>query len=196
MTTKKISSRDGVTILLAGLTLIIMVLALVSTVNYYQFLPALARFEVRLSSMDWRLVNQNTNTPTLEITSANFTVMNPTSYKGLKMELFSTNLDISAQGTIIPQGSLPYQLVIFPLDPGKQLTLSLQAFNATPTAANLANQSNPNLQFSFYPRFTVGTFLDKAGTLELSYQCVSTGGPRLCQQSSITLRTAGLPGGG
>ena len=173
-----------------------MVLALVSMVNYYQFLPALARFEVRLSSMDWQLVNQNTNTPTLEITSANFTIMNPTSYTGLKMKLFSTNLDISARGTIIPQGSLPYQLVIFPLDPGKQLTLSLQAFNATPTAANLANQSNPNLQFSFYPRFTVGTFLDKAGTIELLYQCASSGGPRLCQQSSITLRTAGLPGGG
>ena len=60
MTAKKISSRDGVTILLAGVTLIIMVLALVSMVNYYQFLPALAQFEVKLSSMDWRLVDQNT----------------------------------------------------------------------------------------------------------------------------------------
>ncbi len=196
MTAKKISSRDSVTILLAGLTLIIMILALVSMVNYYQFLPALARFEVRLSSMDWRLVDQNTNTPTLEITSANFTMMNPTSYNGLKMELFSTSLDITAQGTIIPQGSLPYQLVTFPLDPGKQITLSLRAFNATPTAANLANRSNPNLQFAFYPRFTVGTFLDKAGTLELTYQCTSTGGPQLCQQSAITLRTSGLPSGG
>lgn len=190
----RIPRRDLFTIIFALLTLTITAVAIVSIADYSQFFPALSGLQVKLASLNWHIVN-GTMSQLITITNVSFTVENPTGYTGLTLRGFQPTLDIP--NTTIPATVFGVEIITSPLDPGKPTTINFPDYNVSQGAVTFWRQTH-NIQFRFFNDFLLSSLLNHVGSLKVTYLCASSGGPKACEQTAISISTASLPlpGGG
>jgi hypothetical protein len=169
---------------LTAITLFASAVAAQDTANYFTFYNALSRVKLNLISLEY--------TPRSYYAAANinFTVENPTSYRGLAVQFFEPSFIVNASGT---GSTTQSQAVILPqhtkgLEPGKIVKIAFP-FNST------WDQSWTSPQFDFTINLSLSTFLDQAAAVTAVYVCQSTGGPSTCVQEAVGIEATGPSGG-
>lgn len=198
----KIGRRDQLTLAFVAITAILLAVAVIGTVNYDRYYPAITQIKLSMASLQKTNSTDTQGNPTLKIT-AQFKLENPTNYKGFVMKNFETTLDVigivsATDNVTVPQGRLPYIAATGSLNQGEIINVVFPAFYVTVDAAKLATMPQTRVQFVFHPDFVLSSFLDRVSLVIPYYTCTSTGDPTNCQQSGITLSTpgGGLGGGG
>jgi hypothetical protein len=199
----KISKRNQLTLAFVALTLIALVVAAFGASNYYQFYPAITNIEVRVTSLQTKILNDSTGAPVALQVQVAFSVKNPTAYTGLSLNHFESTYEVVAFtsptiNTTISGTSLPYSTATGTLNPGDNVKIGINPFNATREAAQRASQPGTRIQLVFHLHFVLSSFLNKVALVVPSYDCMSSRGPTICAQTGMTLLTApgGLGGGG
>lgn len=202
MLSKQSYKRNILTIVFAATTLILLAVAINSTVNYYRYYPAIT--EIKLSITSFQKTNSTgpQGNPALKVT-VRFKIENPSNYNGLVMKSFYSTLDVigifsPTDNVTAPQGALPVNATTGPLNPGDVISIQFPAFDLTLQAAKLAAEPQTQTQFVFHASFFLSSFLDKATQVIPTYDCASMGDPVTCTQTGLTLQTAsgGLGGTG
>jgi len=182
LTLEKLSKRTALAIALTAITLFASAVAAQDTANYFQFYNALARVKLNLISLQY--------TPHSYYAAANinFTIENPTGYRGLAVQFFEPSFIVNASGNRVPS-----QAVILPqqakgLEPEKIVKIAFP-FNST------WDQSWNSPQFVFTINLSYSTFLDTAAGITAIYICQSTGGPGTCYQEAVGIEAKGPSGG-
>ncbi len=200
MLPEKNSRRNQLTLAFLGLTLILLVVAAVGTVNYYRFYPALSQIRVNLTSLQPTRANDSLGNPVLTV-KVTFAVENPTDYDGLYLRSIESTweiIDIMSPTTnaTFPQGPFPYVPAKGPLNPGNVVSVTIPPINATGGVVALASQPNTKLEFVFHPNLILSSFLNKVAVLIISYECSSSGAPSACGQAGLVLEVVGGASGG
>jgi hypothetical protein len=199
----KISKRNQLTLAFVALTLIALVVAAFGASNYYQFYPAITNIEVRVTSLQTKILNDSSGTPIALQIKVAFSVENPTDYTGLSLNHFESTFDVVAftsptSNTTISGTSLPYSTATGTLNPRDTVKIGISPFNAPGEAAQRASQPGTRIQLLFHLHFVLSCFLNKVALVIPAYDCTSSGEPTTCGQTGMTLLTTGggLGGGG
>ncbi len=192
-----LDKRDILTLALVVIAVSSVVVGGASTANYFQFYNALGKLQLNLTiaKADWN--------GTVIDSLANFTVVNPTGYTGLRLKLFQGTYDIrEVNGTLQAKfGSMPFSGTKGPLNPGSLMVIAIP-FKASGIVAIPINQlleEGGKVEFVFRVDLILSTFLDKASGISAGYECTGTIGPATCEQLSVALLTSseeGTGGGG
>src|SRR6266702_1411918 len=190
----KISRRIILAIILSAITITSAITATEGTINYYNFYPAVQQLQLNITTFQSVNVNSNQNAPVLELQQITLTVKNPTDYKGLALTHVGATLYIISltSNQTSPQGILPYAPGSGPLSPGNTITIAYPNFNATSDASIFAAKGY-TMRFAFDVQIVLASFLDRIGSITISYLCNSPGGPVNCVEVSVDL--SGAPGG-
>jgi len=183
---RRVSKRTALALVLAVITMTSSVLAVPTTTNYFQFFNSLAQIQLNITSFHYRTITN----PSEAIANISFTILNPTEYRGITMQLFEPIVIVLASNQTVtsPLGlSLAQQRS--PLDPGKNVPFAFP-FNST------WSQSWQNTEFVFTIQLGLSTFLDQAASIVATYQCVSNGTPVACEQAAVSIQGTASPGGG
>ncbi len=189
MAARKISRSMVLGLAFLVLTLSIVGAGALSTYNYYQFYPALAKLDLKLADLKLVLLHDEEFNAT-----ATYILENPTGYRGLFMIAFQpTYWSVAGNGTASLTTGLPTPNVRGPLNPGVPMTIRI-IFTAYKEADDRGARIVSRIDI------VLSTFLDTHESFLAIYQCASapalgpTDGPGTCEQSAVTFQ--GVGGGG
>jgi hypothetical protein len=123
------------------------------------------------------------------------TVANPTTYTGLGLQSLSSNFTvIISNGTLIPQGVIPFTIRSSPLAPSSSVnvTLPLVGSGTGPQVITRLIKDGKGISFAFTVDLFLTTFLDGVVGISALYQC--TNGTTVCEQQGIIIIPRGTGG--
>ena len=155
-----------------------------TTLNYFQFYPALTG--LHLSIIQLTAIPQGSAMNTTVI----FKLENPTDYRGLVVNYFNPVYSIvSGSAVVFATTALDSPIFASYLAPKTPQNVTLQ-FNSQ-------NPGNRSYQFQFSIDLVLSTFMDQSASFIASYDCISPPSPVPCTQTTLTPRSnLGLGGGG
>jgi len=160
--------------------------AVPAAANYYRFYPSLARLQLNLNDLQLKNITEY-----LEVTS-NFTIVNPTDYKGFVLTIFRGTYEIDENNiTIGPSTPLPSPKGFATQPLNKNVPINVvDTFNAT-------NVGVSSVQVAFVIDLVLSTFLDGFGPIIVTYICQGSGGVGSCYLALISAQGSVTgPGGG
>ena len=178
LTVETLSKRTVVAILLTAITLTASAFAVQDTSNYFAFYNALAKVKMSVASFSFIPKSYYADA------NVNFTIENPTTYRGLALQFFEPRYIVNASGNPTPSNALIIPQQTKTLDPDKIVKI---IFPFT----SIWNQSWTNPQYVFTVDLSFSTFLDPAAAVSAIYLCQSSGGPGTCDQLAVGIEALG-----
>ncbi len=179
--------RDILTLIFLSTTIASAGVGGIYTYHYTQFFPAINQLQLDISSFSFNPTSSSLNATVV------FTITNPSSYSGIRITDFITDLTIQAPGNItIPQGIVPFYVRPTTLDPQNRVMLRIPftgSLNGPYRVYQLLSMyTTSQFRFNFTSTVFLSTFLYvHAGVLAV-YECTTTTIAGSCAQAGVLVK--------
>jgi hypothetical protein len=191
-TKRPMTVRDKLTLGLILIFLASTVDMAVGTYNYVAFFPTLSHLSLQVQSLS------PTKTANGTTYQATFLLENLFRYQGLSVKGVDTVLDIHGgdNKSVISYGSVP-GTVKGPLEPYSPVKIESKIDIIDGTLTEFTRLNNTvGVRFGFTSDIHLGTFLEPAFLLDLTFSCSTNGSPQDCVLEATDLTATGVQVGG